>query len=181
LMYLASSATQFPADEPRTPIEWRPSTDLTREELAQLVEATYEETLDCPALSDCRDVRDALVGYEKTGTSSVEHWRVARLGQNYIGCLLLADHPESDHLELVYVGLLRRYRGRHRSRWFVQTAQWMASQIGRSKLVLAVDSRNVPARKIYESEELWEWGRRRVLFRVVPLSRAETNRQERDG
>ncbi len=90
-----------------------------------------------------------------------------RHSQRDIGCLLLADHPESNQWELVYMGLVPEARGRGWGAKIARHAQWEAQRAGRERLVLAVDAANRPAVAMYQQAGLFAWDRRVVLLRVL--------------
>jgi GNAT superfamily N-acetyltransferase len=63
------------------------------------------------------------------------------------------------------MGLVESVRGRGFGLQVVRHAQWLCRQEGRDRLVLAVDRRNAPARRIYMSCGFWRWDERQVLLR----------------
>jgi RimJ/RimL family protein N-acetyltransferase len=81
-----------------------------------------------------------------------------------VGCLLLTDHPEYGNVELVYMGLTPSARGRGWGMDIARFAQWQTRQLGRARLVVAVDAANKPAIKMYSAVGFQAWDRRRVYF-----------------
>ena len=67
LLYLVCGEDEFPAGRPGGPLEFEPYTEANHHRLVRLIEATYEETLDCPQLNDVRPTEDVLEGYRQTG------------------------------------------------------------------------------------------------------------------
>lgn len=122
-----------------------------RARLASIVEESYQETLDYPQLNGLRGVDEVLESYESIGCSGTSLWRIARFGGEEIGCLLLADHPDDGNLELVYMGVLPRFRGFGWGRSLAAHACLVAGQRLRQRVVLAVDANNMPALRIYRS------------------------------
>ena len=145
LLYLASPAGRFPATEPEGPLSFEAFAPDQRERLARLVEQTYVDTLDCPAMNDVRDTADVLDGYHQTGQFDPSRWLFVRHEAHDVGCLLLADFPEHDQWELVYMGLVPSARGQGFGRRIARHAQWLTGRAGRNRLVVAVDAANVPA------------------------------------
>ena len=92
----------------------------------RLVERTYEGTLDCTALNGVRDIDDVINGYQATGVFRPENWLFVRSGGQDVGVLLLADHPQARHWELMYMGLVPEVRGRGWGRQIARYAQWLA-------------------------------------------------------
>ncbi len=112
-----------------------------------------------------REIDDVLAGYRATGRFDPDHWLIARHGEQDVGCLILADHPDHGNMELVYMGLVPAARGRAWGAELVRHAQWLTSRAGRSRLVLAVDANNVPAIRIYTQSGFEAWQRRIVYAR----------------
>jgi ribosomal protein S18 acetylase RimI-like enzyme len=119
--------------------------------LEAVIEATYVGTLDAPQLNGKRDVKDIVDGYIATAHGELSRWWLVQFAGRYVGCLLLADHPASDQVELMYMGLVSEARGRGWGRRLVQQAQLESARSQRSRLVLAVDTANNPALHIYSA------------------------------
>ncbi|HEY1603491.1 MAG TPA: GNAT family N-acetyltransferase [Pirellulales bacterium] len=168
LLYMVCPAGQFPRDPPTSSliIEPAPQTDVRR--LPEMIARTYEETLDCPQLNGVRDLDDVLAGYRACGEFDPARWLIARRGEQDVGCLLLADHPDEDQWELVYAGLVPEERGRGDGRVLTRYAQFLAGQAGRARLVLAVDAANAPAVATYERAGFVAWDRRSAYLRIFP-------------
>lgn len=135
--------------------------------LGAIVEQTYEGTLDCPALDGVRSIDDVLEGHRRTGAFDPRRWMIVRHGDRDVGCLLLADHPEQNQWELVYMGLLPEARGRQWGLAVTRHAQRLAAAAGRERLVLAVDANNEPALATYRAAGMAAWERRRVFLKVL--------------
>jgi mycothiol synthase len=167
LVYLASMKEHFPRTCPPGPLEYEPYCPENHDRLARLVEATYEGTLDCPRLNGIRRIDDVLAGYRATGVFDPSRWLLVRHRGEDVGCLLLADHPQAQNWELVYMGLVPSARG---NGWGVQVArraQWLAGRAGRERLVLAVDAANAPAIRVYSLAGFHAWDRRHVFLKVL--------------
>jgi len=166
LLYLMCPECEFPDRSAPGPLAYEPYEPAKRDRLAQLVEATYEGTLDCPALNGLRGMEDILAGYQATGAFAPERWLLLRHQGQDVGCLLLADHPEDENWELVYMGLVPCARGARWGQQVVRHAQWLTGQAGRPRLVLAVDAANHPAVTMYTCTGFRAWGRRKVYLKV---------------
>ena len=81
-----------------------------------------------------------------------------------VGCLLLADHPSQDQLELVYMGLVPSARGRGWGESSFAKLCRVARNCGRARVVLAVDSANWPALAMYRRAGFAEFERRTVMI-----------------
>lgn len=106
LLYLVCLADQFPAHPPCAELQFAPYSPALHERFARLVDATYEKTLDCPAVNGVRGVDDVLRGYRATGHFDPQRWFIVHHQGEEIGCLILTDHPEHATWELIYMGLL---------------------------------------------------------------------------
>lgn len=160
LVYLVSSARDFPRQRPATEFELLPYQQDLAARLAQQIERTYAGTLDCPRLNGLRTADEVLAGYRATGVFRPENWFLVRWRDADVGCLVLADHPASHQLELVYFGLVPEVRGRGWGFDLVRFAQWWAWEAGRQQVVLAADAQNEPALDIYSRAGFIAWDRR---------------------
>jgi mycothiol synthase len=166
LLYLVCLASDFPTAQPVTPLQFEPYCGDNHQRLVAAVEATYRHTLDCPQLNGVRQIDDVLDGYRAMGEFDPGRWLLIRHEGRDVGCLVLADYPQSDNLELVYMGVVPEARGRQWGTDIVRYAQWRASQAGRPRLVLAVDAANQPAIAMYAAAGFRAWDRRRVYLKV---------------
>lgn len=139
--------------------------DLDR--LAAVLEATYVESRDCPALGGVRDMSDVLAGYRAQGRFMPEHWYIVREGRRDAGALLLADHPGSGNWELIYMGVVPAARGKKYGAQILRHAIHAAACGGAERLVLAVDADNSPALAVYSDAGFREWDRRTVYTRLA--------------
>ena len=168
LVYMVSLAEQFPTSAPQTELRLEAAPLGDDDRLASILDRTYERTLDCPTLDGVRDSHDVLTGYRACGVFEPARWFIVRRGAQDVGCLLLADHPEQDQWEIVYIGVIPEERGRRSGLALVRQAQFLTRQAKRSRLVLAVDAANAPALSMYTVAGFLEWDRRSAFFRVVP-------------
>lgn len=167
LLYLACPADRFPKTWPEGPLQFEPFQPDRRQRLARLVDQTYVDTLDCPAMDGKRDLDDVLQGYRQTGRFDPSRWLFVRHKGGDVGCLLLADFPEHDQWELVYMGLVPSARGHGWGRRIAQHAQWLTGRAGRSRLVVAVDAANGPAVDAYHDCGFLVVDRRTVFLREL--------------
>jgi mycothiol synthase len=170
LLYAVATITPADGSGPRgdpSGLEFAPRAGDEPERLASLVQATYEGTLDCPALDGARDTADILDGYRNTGTHRAEHWLYARHAGRDVGCLLLAEHREQRQGELVYMGLVPSARGNGWGRRIALYARRLAATAGWERLVLAVDAANRPAVAMYEAAGFTFFGRQSVFLKFL--------------
>ncbi|NMC20295.1 MAG: GNAT family N-acetyltransferase [Thermogutta sp.] len=150
LIYLAALSSDFPKEPPSTPYHFVLPHQVSQLRFTEIVEATYQGTLDCPQLNGMRQTSDVLASYRATSPYSPDLWFAVMHGDRAVGCLILADHAETNQMELVYMGLVPSERGQGRGADVVRHAQWLAQCRGRDALLLAVDTGNYPAIKTYQ-------------------------------
>lgn len=172
LLYLVSHAKDAPGAPLAAEVEFEPvvvgsSAEASTERFAEIVQGTYEQTLDCPRLNDARSIHDVLEGYRAVGATEGARWLLVRHGGHDVGCLLLAEHAFADQWELVYMGLTPRWRGRGWGLEIVRHAQWLMRQAGMERLVLAVDADNRPAIAAYAAAGFVAWDKRSVFARFI--------------
>jgi ribosomal protein S18 acetylase RimI-like enzyme len=168
LFYLVSTEASFPVSPPINALRFESYTADTHQRLLGIVDASYELTLDCPQLNGLRQTEDVLAGYRATGEFDPRRWLIVRHGAADVGCLLVADHPQHNTCELVYMGLVPAARGRGWGKDIARHAQWLTRQAGRERLALAVDAANGPALRMYEAVGFEAWDRRTVYLKVLP-------------
>lgn len=120
------------------------------QEMTNLVEATYQETLDFPQLLGDGPTDQILAGYQATGQFRPELWLRVLHQEQTAGVLLLTDNPEDNFVELVYMGLFPEYRRRGLSLPIVHHTLWTARQLGRLFVLVSVDHQNTPAMRSYQ-------------------------------
>ncbi len=164
LLYLRAS-TDVASPERPTDLDFEPFQDEHRERFATVIEQTYEQTQDCPALNGLRDLNDVLVGYQATGVHHASRWMVGRCQHEDVGVLLLTDHPSMASWELIYMGIVPVWRGRGLGAQLVQHSLRLARAAGREYLVLGVDAQNRPALEVYQAAGFETWDRRAIYLK----------------
>lgn len=132
-------------------LAFQPASRFSRHEIDSLVEATFEGTLDCPELDGLRSSSEVVSGFleSKAWDARLPWWILCAEGKP-IGCALVNSHPQ-EIFELAYVGLVPAWRGRGLGRTLVHFATQHCRTLGGSYFTTAVDSKNWPASKIYDS------------------------------
>jgi GNAT superfamily N-acetyltransferase len=124
-------------------------TCLSTDQWQALIETTYSETRDVPELNGIRSISSTLEGYASILDGSPRSWWAAMNVGQPIGCLLLS--PCGSCCELTYLGLIPEHRGRGLSRLIMEHALAWSRSNGIDKMTLAVDTRNVPAIRLYQA------------------------------
>lgn len=171
LLCLVSNVDRFPTAPIATDLAFCavPRGELSA--LTDIIEETYEQTLDCPALDARRDCRQAVAGYAATCRDDLSHWYLVRHHQECVGCLLLGHEASGKTWELVYMGLVPGGRGRGWGIDMVRQAQWLVREEQGERLLLAVDAANDPALRIYAAAGFITWDRRSVFIKMLSSSR----------
>jgi mycothiol synthase len=134
--------------------------------LATVVERTYEQTRDCPALENIRPISEVLAGYRAQGEYLPDQWHLVIADGCDVGAVILASHSTVRNWELVYMGVAPEARGRGFGEQIVRFALRAAAAGGAERLVLAVDAANEPALRVYRRTGFREWDRRIVYARL---------------
>ncbi len=166
VLYLVAAEQDFPPARPEGPLDFEPYCQTSHGRLVKIVEATYEQTQDCPQLGGVREVEDVLAGYRHAGVFDPRHWLIVRHQGEDVGCLVVADHPDHESCELVYMGLAVAARGRGWGKQIARYAQWLTACAGQPRLVVAVDAANDPAIAVYTSIGFHAWDRRVVYVKL---------------
>lgn len=126
--------------------------EATHSDFARAIEASYVQTLDCPGLVGMRQTDQIIEGHKGTGQFDPGNWLAYfdDAGEP-IAVLLLAQVAQGNGTELVYLGVAQAYRGKRIGRELMQYAVSEAARMGGGRLYLAVDDRNDPAVRLYNS------------------------------
>ena len=108
LRYMTAESSRFPLAAPPGELDYVPYHGTQRGRLLELVARTYEGTLDCRELDGVRDLDHVINGYQGTGVFRPENWLFVRSDGRDVGVLLLADHPQGRHWELMYTAACAR-------------------------------------------------------------------------
>ncbi|MCJ7544510.1 MAG: GNAT family N-acetyltransferase [Phycisphaerae bacterium] len=134
------------------PLQWRSGEQFTPEELAQVIAATYEGSLDCPRLSGARRIEDVIAGHKAGGVYRPQSWWIVDVGGDAAGCVLMNDCTAGRSAEIAYLGVAPRFRGRGLGRALLHRAGADAQARRLESIELAVDEQNTYAKGVYESE-----------------------------
>ncbi len=116
---------------------------------ARTILSSYEKSLDCPQLSGLQDIDDIIAGHQAAGEFNPKTWYLLHEDEEPLAVLLLNRVPQNGAMELVYLGLATKARGRGIGRLMMQQALTAAWESEMPRLTLAVDSKNIPALKLY--------------------------------
>jgi ribosomal protein S18 acetylase RimI-like enzyme len=156
--------------------------ETTHALFAQTIGASYEQSLDCPALNGRRDIEDILAGHKAAGDFDPKLWFLLTENDRPLGSLLLSRTAGNGQVELVYIGLVPEARGRGAGDFLIDWAIAVVGLENRKYLSLAVDARNDPALRLYYRHGFSRVGSRVALLRdlranppIVPAEPAATD------
>jgi ribosomal protein S18 acetylase RimI-like enzyme len=153
------------------PLDFGPRADGTA--LERALELSYAETLDCPELCGLRTTRDVIVSHMGTGAFDPARWWIVRLDGAPEGCCLLNHCPANHAVELVYLGISPKLRGRGLARRVLEHALARVNTPDAREITCAVDTRNLPATKLYHAMGFRMFGSRTGF--VAPLAPRDTD------
>jgi ribosomal protein S18 acetylase RimI-like enzyme len=147
-------------------LEFVPGAGDEPQRLGAVLNRTYIDSQDCPALEGVRSMEHVLEGYRSQGAYSPQNWYFVQLNGVDVGALLLAEHATVKNCEVVYMGVAPEVRRRGLGATIMRFALGAAAQMGAERLVLAVDAQNEPAMATYRNAGFIEWDRRIVYARL---------------
>jgi mycothiol synthase len=151
-------------------MHWVQYSPQTHDLFAKAIVQTYQDSLDCPALSGLRDIDDVIAGHQATGEFDPNGWQLLVDRNEPLGVVLLSRIANTDVMELVYLGLVENARHRGFGSLLMRHALHLIHRDQRRKISLAVDSKNDPALKLYYSFGFQQVATRHALIRDLRIS-----------
>lgn len=153
-------------------LQWLSYSPATHELFKQTIAASYEQSLDCPALNGMREMDDVIAGHKSAGEFDASLWRLLYRPASTtggtptpLGVLLLSPISLADAVELVYLGLVPAARGQKLGDLMVKQALATTLERKLNRLTLAVDAQNAPALRLYFRNGLVRVGRKVAMMR----------------
>ena len=137
--------------EASTPMRFETFDEAGHDRFTTTLGLTYEGTLDCPELNGARSHADILAGHRAAGLDRPGFWWLACDDDQPVGVVLLTEPADRLAWDLAYVGVVPEHRRRGVGRALVLHALHAAAREVCTRLTVAVDVRNAPARRLYES------------------------------
>ena len=146
-----------------------------REEVIEVLLASYEDTLDCPGLRGLRDPGDVFDGHRHAGSFEPSLWRILECDGCAAGVIMLNPSPGSGTVELIYLGLAAEARGRGLGRRLLVDS--LNGLRGRPEPIvsLAVDLDNAPALGLYRGLGFRHRCRRIAFIRSLRTASPDTS------
>jgi mycothiol synthase len=121
----------------------------THNDFAAAILASYEKSLDCPALNGVRQIEDIIAGHKAAGDFDPSDWFLLKFQGKPVAVLLLCQTIQPGGMELVYLGVAAWARGKRLGEWLMRLAEARMTERKLTRLTLAVDSSNAPALRLY--------------------------------
>jgi GNAT superfamily N-acetyltransferase len=132
-------------------VEWVAFEEAISGRFEQVILESYKDSKDCPLLTGLRTGSEVLEGHRWSGNFLPKGWWIIRHQGRDAGVILLNGSQEDpDRLELIYMGLTHWARGRNLGRTLLAKGFDVAASLGKKIIRLAVDQKNVPARRLYD-------------------------------
>jgi ribosomal protein S18 acetylase RimI-like enzyme len=170
LMQTLGPLRKWPAGEGETGLDCIPWQDELADQFAAVVEQTQQEAQDCPEVGPFRTGHDVLASHAATSPPQARLWRLyrPRTSREPIAILLLGESRGADELEIQYLGVVPHARRQGVARRLLAEARGIADAQGKTRLHVAVESRNEPARTLYEANGFHEFRRYAIHLRLNP-------------
>ena len=153
-------------------LTWITYAEGTHAEFSATIEASYEQSGDCPKLNGLRPIEDVVASHRATGEFDPRLWQLARVAGRNAACLLLSRLTHGPMIELVYMGVAPAFRRRGLGSIVLRRALDLCRRAGARKLTLVVDSSNESASRLYDQFDfqrvtardayLYQWGPKRA-------------------
>jgi ribosomal protein S18 acetylase RimI-like enzyme len=145
---------------------WHTYLPETHDLFAHAILQSYRDSLDCPAMNGLRTIDDVIAGHKSSGEFDPQCWFILKKNDQPLAVLLLMRVPRSDMAELAYLGLAPDARGRGLGDVMLRQAFWTVRQrMQLPRVTLAVDSRNIPALKLYYRHGMQQMGVKTAMLR----------------
>ncbi len=165
LVYLRRGLSDLP-EVPATALKWELFRAGEEDRLGRVIDETYVDSQDCPALRGLRRMQDVIAGHKASGIFRPESWWVPTYQGAPVGCALLNDAADrADAAEVVYMGVRPAVRRRGFGRAMLRHALLDARRRGMKAINLAADAANTPAVQLYRKEGFCEVVRKDVFMR----------------
>lgn len=134
----------------------------------KVLESTFAGSKDCLGLRGRRSAQDCLRSHQLSTPEALRFWKLFRTRSEYVGIILCVDHRTQRFWELLYLGVVPKFRRRGFGLAFLSDALQVAQFGGADRMLLGVDSANEYALRLYDDCGFQEAFRRRLHVRFCP-------------
>jgi ribosomal protein S18 acetylase RimI-like enzyme len=165
LIYLQNSPRKGYGFPPlQTGVRLANYSEQTHDLFCTVIQQSYVQSLDCPGLSEMRNIEDVIAGHKAAGEFDPGNWFVLMEGKTPIGVILLSSLPANQTMELVYLGVVPSARGQGIGKFLFRHALALTSRSQFGRLNFAVDAGNRPALNLY-----YQHGMQRIGSKIAML------------
>lgn len=131
------------------PLRWESYSAQTHPRFVDVLRRTYLDSADCPELTRLRTAAEALQTHRSASESGTDGWLLGCDDHQDVAVLLTSHHARLGLTEVNYMGVIPEQRGRRVAEAMILEAAFRARKLSATMLSLAVDRRNLAARKLY--------------------------------
>lgn len=132
-------------------LKWKNFCQFDQQLLESVISATYEDSLDCPALTPLRRMGEVVAAHQATGVYRPDRWWICWKDGKPAGCVLVNDCLSENRSEIVYLGVTKPFRRMGVGKALLEQGVFYAKSEQKSVLTLAVDDSNHHAKKLYDN------------------------------
>ncbi|MGE3182909.1 MAG: GNAT family N-acetyltransferase [Phycisphaerae bacterium] len=145
---------------------WVHYSNASHEQFCRLITSSYETSLDCPEINGLRPIEDILATHRSCGEFNPALWFVAEVDGETAGCILVGPHPKRSFGEVTYMGIAPSFRGQGLGDVLVRHALIACRSAKMERMILVVDQRNTPAKRVYARNGFQPFAARSALVRI---------------
>jgi GNAT superfamily N-acetyltransferase len=119
------------------------------ERFRQVMQQTYAGSQDCAGLHGRRTAEDSLAAHQLAADEESRLWQIYQCADEDVGVVLCADHRDQRMWELLYLGVVPKFRRQGFGLAFLCEALWHAREAGAEGMFLAADDANKAAADLY--------------------------------
>ncbi len=132
-------------------VSWQTYNTDNHNVFADIIEKSWQDSLDCPDVDGLRTVEDTIKSYKASGIFTSRCWSLLCVNNEPAGVCLLSPLPSQGSIELTYMGVVPGCRGKSLGRIMLNRALSLSAIDGYKLMTLAVDSNNFYAWNIYKA------------------------------
>ena len=180
IMELESNFNKFNIpvnDEEALAVNWLTFNNNLQDEFENTIIASYKDSMDCPEITGLRSKQEILIGHKYSGNFTPQFWLMLKYKKQNAGIILLNEAVEEpQRLDLIYMGIVPEFRGKGLGKILLSHAIKLAENSKIRKIRLAVDSRNIPAIRLYHKIG-FSTIQRQIVFAVLNENRRMKNKR----
>ena len=165
LVRLERSQQITPIKKYAASVKWTPVEQFGKSVLAELLKATYLESLDCPKIHGLRTIEHIIDGHRGQCPRDANLWSIALIDNKPAAVLLLNKINEEMNIE--YLGVCPDFRRFGLGHQAITRAVALTQNLQLQRITLTVDSKNLPALHLYNAWGFKESGRQFAMIKKL--------------